>query len=209
LDNHVNNDLIERVYDVFDNHSVLVQLPGNGAGAFQDCILVIRKARDDSWIITGVEGLIDAENFALNVDKNSYRVERIANEGIRIPIPKVFTQPDIINNQTIFYYEGLSGRDAAFQIMTDDLKAKDYYYTFKFVEHNNQQFKMSNLTVRYIPKGILYEYEVVDPGGSVNKGITVGIAKGGKIILIQYYSFLEVYQKMKDQVEYTLANIQF
>ena len=68
---------------------------------------------------------------------------------------------------------------------------------------------MSYLFVRYIPTGILYEYEVVDPGGTKNKGITVGIEKGTKVILIQYYSFIDVYKQIKKQVDYSLANIKY
>ena len=144
----------------------------------------------------------------MNIDTDMFREENISDIGILIPIPKEFDRSDNINGQTIYYYEGKSGRDAAFQIMMDDLKAKIYYYTYKFVEHNNQQFKMSNLVVKYIPAGIKYEYEVVDPSsGSSNKGITVGIERSGKVVLIQYYSFLNVYKRIKPKVDYTLSNI--
>jgi hypothetical protein len=206
LNNHINNDLIKKTYEIFDNHSVLVNLVDQDPGT-SDVLLVIRKTRVSSWEIKGVIGIISKGNFSLEIDKGSFRIESIAAEGIRIPIPEVFTKPDIINNQTIFYFEGKSGRDAVFQVMSDQLKAKIYYYTYKFVEHNNQQFKMSNLVVRYIPLGILYEYEVLDPEGVTNKGITVGIQKGGKVILVQYYSFIDVYEKLKDQVNYTFFNI--
>jgi hypothetical protein len=171
--------------------------------------MVLRKRRDSKWEISGVEGIIPTDGFQSKIDNSLFRTEKISGLGIQIPIPKTFTRPQAINNQTIFYYEGESGRDAAIQIMSDQLKAKIYYYTYKFVEHNNQQFKMSNLFVRYIPAGILYEYEVLDPEGKKNKGITVGFEKSGEVILIQYYSFIDVYNQIKKQVDYMLANIQF
>jgi len=208
LDNHIGNDLINRTYEVFDNHSILVNLVSNKEGQMQDCILVIRKDRDSVWKITAVEGIFNTNKFPVNIEKNAYRIEKIAGEGIQIPIPKEFTKPDIIDNQTIFYFEGESGRDAVFQVMSDQLKARIYYYTFKFVEHSNQQFKMSNLIVRYIPAGILYEYEVIDTSGTKNKGITVGMEKGEKVILVQFYALVEAYEHIREQVNYTLANIQ-
>ena len=107
----------------------------------------------------------------------------------------------------MFFYEGSSGRDAVFQIMTDQISGRIYFYTFKFVEHNNQQFKLSNLIVRYVPAGIMYEYEVIDSDGIKNKGITVGIENERKAVLIQFYAFMEVYKNMQKQIDYTLANI--
>lgn len=209
LNNHNDNPLIKRIFEVFDNHSILIHVDANKAGRILDYIVTVRKKRDSNWEITGVEGMFSVNKHNTSIDKSSFRVEKIPGEGIQIPIPKTFTKPQQINNQTIFYFEGESGRDAVFQIMSDQLKAKIYYYTYKFVEHNNQQFKMSNLFVRYIPAGILYEYEVLDPEGQKNKGITVGIEKDGKVILIQYYSFIEVYKQIKNQVDYTLVNIQY
>ena len=207
LDNHLNNILIQRTFEVYDNHSILVHMPGNDGGPILDGILVIRKTRDSSWEITGIEGIIPKENIDSVIDKSDFRIEKIPNAGIQVLLPKDFIGPDIINDQVIFYYEGNSGRDAAFQVMIDQLKGKIYYYTFKFVEHNNQQFKLSDLIVRYLPVGIMYEYEVVDPGGVKNKGITIGIEKGDKAILIQYYALMGVYRQMKEQVDHMLANI--
>jgi hypothetical protein len=208
LNDHISNPLIMRVYEVFDNHSILIRYSDNSAGKMLDYIVIVRRRRDSSWEVSGVEGMLKLNNIN-TIDQNLFRIERISGEGIQIPIPKTFTEPQEINHQTIFYLEGKSGRDAVFQIMSDQLKAKLYYYTYKFVEHNNQQFEMSNLFVQYIPAGISYEYEVIDPEGQKNKGITVGIEKNGKVILIQYYSFIDIYHKIRKQVDYTLANIQY
>jgi hypothetical protein len=208
LDDHTSNIMISKCYEVFDNHSVLVAFNFKKDGNNQDCLLSIKKNRNSSWEIQGIIGLFSIGNSNLNVDQALFHEEKISDAGIIIPVPKEFNKSDYINGQTIFYYEGKSGRDAAFQIMVDELKAKIYYYTFKFVEHNNQQFKMSNLVVKYIPAGIKYEYEVIDPGSGIsNKGITVGIERSGKVVLIQYYSFLNVYKKMKSKIDYTLMNV--
>ncbi len=208
LDDHTNNIMISKCYEVFDNHSILVAFNFKKDGNNQDCLLSIKKNRNSSWEIQGVIGLFSIGNSNFIVDQALFHKEKISDAGIIIPVPKEFNKSDYINGQTIFYYEGKSGRDAAFQIMVDELKAKIYYYTFKFVEHNNQQFKMSNLVVKYIPAGIKYEYEVIDPGSGIsNKGITVGIERSGKVVLIQYYSFLNVYKKMKSKIDYTLMNV--
>ncbi len=208
LDNHTNNKLISRCYEVFDNHSVLVVFNFEKNGKIDECLLSIRKNKNMTWEITGIIGLISNTGARMNVDTNLFREEKISDIGILIPIPQEFDKSDHLNGQTIFYYEGKSGRDAAIQIMMDDLKAKIYYYTYKFVEHNNQQFKMSNLVVKYVPAGIKYEYEVVDPStGTSNKGITVGMERSGKVVLVQYYSFLSVYKKIKSRLDYTLSNI--
>jgi len=196
LDDHTNNIMISKCYEVFDNHSILVAFNFKKDRQNEDCLLSIKKNRNSTWEIQGIIGLFSMGYPNLNVDKALFYEEKISDAGIIIPVPKEFNKSDYINGQTIFYYEGKSGRDAAFQIMVDELKAKIYYYTFKFVEHNNQQFKMSNLVVKYIPAGIKYEYEVIDPGSGIsNKGITVGIERSGKVVLIQYYSFLNVYKK--------------
>jgi len=208
LDNHTDNLLIGRCYDVFDNHSVLVVFNFEKDGKIEECLLSIRKNRNSTWKITGIIGMISNANYSMNVDTNLFREEKITDIGISISIPREFDKSDHINGQTIYYYEGKSGRDAALQVMMDDLKAKIYYYTYKFVEHNNQQFKMSNLIVKYVPSGIKYEYEVIDPStGTTNKGITVGMERSGKVVLIQYYSFLNVYNKLKSKVDYTLSNV--
>lgn len=208
LDDHQNNILINKCYEVFDNHSVLVVFNFMKNGSIEDCLLSIKKNRNSTWAIEGIIGLFSEVNSIVNVNSDLFTEEKISDIGIIIPVPKEFNKSDYINGQTIFYYEGKSGRDAAFQIMSDELKAKIYYYTYKFVEHNNQQFKMSNLIVKYVPAGIKYEYEVIDPSsGTSNKGITVGIERSGKVVLIQYYSFLNVYNKIKYKVDYTLSSV--
>ncbi|MGD9327615.1 MAG: hypothetical protein PVH48_01535 [Cyclobacteriaceae bacterium] len=208
LDNHTSNILISRCYDVFDNHSVLVVFNFEKDGKIEECLLSIRKNRNSTWKIRGIIGLLSNSSDSMNIDTNLFREEKISDIGISILIPREFDKSDHLNGQTIYYYEGKSGRDAAIQVMMDDLKAKIYYYTYKFVEHNNQQFKMSNLVVKYVPAGIKYEYEVIDPGtGTSNKGITVGMERSGKVVLIQYYSFLNVYKKIKSRVDYTLSNV--
>jgi len=210
LDDHTNNTLIKKCYEVFDNHSVLVVFNFKKDGKIEDCLLSIKKNRNSTWEIQGIIGMFSMLSSNLNVDKDLFHEEKISDAGIIIPVPKEFNKSDYINGQTIFYYEGKSGRDAAFQIMVDELKAKIYYYTFKFVEHNNQQFKMSNLVVKYVPAGIKYEYEVIDPSsGTSNKGITVGIERSGKVVLIQYYSFLNVYKKIKPKIDYALTNVKY
>jgi hypothetical protein len=208
LDNHMNNLLIGRCYEVFDNHSVLVLFNFEKDGKIEECLLSIRKNRDSTWKIHGIIGLLSTTTYSMNVDANLFREEKISDIGISIFIPREFDKSDLINGQTIYYYEGKSGRDAAIQVMMDDLKAKIYYYTYKFVEHNNQQFKMSNLIVKYVPSGIKYEYEVIDPStGTANKGITLGMERSGKVVLVQYYSFLSVYKKIKSRIDYTLSNV--
>lgn len=207
LDDHINNTLINKCYEVFDNHSVLVIFNFKKDGNIEDCLLSIKKNRNSTWEIQGIIGLFSNLGSSSYIDMDLFNEEKIADAGISIPIPKEFDKSDNINGQTIFYYEGKSGRDAAIQIMMDELKAKIYYYTYKFVEHNNQQFKMSNLIVKYIPAGIKYEYEVIDPSGATNKGITVGIERSDKVVLIQYYSFLNVYTKIKSKIDYALTNV--
>jgi hypothetical protein len=210
LDNHTSNLLIGRCYDVFDNHSILVVFNFEKDGKIEDCLLSIKKNRNSTWEIQGVIGLFSKTDSGKKDETDMFREERISDIGILIPVPLEFDKSDHINGQTIFYYEGKSGRDAAIQVMMDDLKAKIYYYTYKFVEHNNQQFRMSNLVVKYVPAGIKYEYEVIDPStGTSNKGITVGIERSGKVVLIQYYSFLNVYEDIKSRVDYTFSNIKF
>lgn len=207
LDNFIGNELILRSHEVFDNHSVLVKVVGRESGKPVDCLLVIRRDRSSSWGIIGIMGLTTAGKQIKKIDSHDFRIEKFPKEGIQMPVPNSFAGPEIIDNQSIFFYEGNSGRDAVIQVMSDQLQAKIHYYTFKFVEHSNQQFKMSDLTVRYLPSGIMYEYEVVDPSGVRNKGITVGVENNGKAVLVQVYALIEAFGKIEEKVYYSLENI--
>lgn len=209
LNSYSENRVIKEVYKVFDNHSVVVSVTYMVQGKIKENLLILKRKRDGYWQITGLIGLLDAKKYrSTESDLSSkMKVEKVTSFGVKMPVPRNFIGPEIINDQTFFFFEGNSGRDAVFQIMTDQLTSKLYLYTYKFVEHNNQQFKMSNLVVRYVPAGILIEYEVVDPYGSKNKGITIGMEKNGQVILIQYYSFIDVYSKINKLVKYTFNHI--
>jgi len=207
LDNHTSNALVSRTYMVFDNHSVLIHTNYTIRDDVRDCIFVLRKNKSTDWSIRGIEGIFPVDPDTAGLDKKLFREERISSADISIPMPREFSGPDEISGQTIFYFEGQSGRDAVFQVIMDDLKAKIYYYTFKFIEHNNQQFRMSNMIVEYLPTGIKYEYEVIDPEGTKNKGITVGIERSGKVIIIQFYSLFKAYGQIRPKIDYALENI--
>lgn len=200
LEQYDRNEILEKVYPVFDNHSVLVRITFQNNRNVEQVLMVMQKA-GNIWSLTGFHGfglypetLPDQE-----LSRSEFRLEKIEEAGIVIPIPVDFSVADRSDNQVNFYLQGDTERDAVFQILIDELKAKVYYYTYKFVEFSNQQYELSDLVVRYMPYGILFEYTVMDHFGSKNKGITVGLNSGNKMVIIQLYAFFDVYQQRKGE----------
>jgi len=208
LDQYEGNDLIGRIYPVFDNHSVLVRMDYQSDGSYQNTLFVFKKI-DNQMILVGLDGFDISKSNSLknNISGNDYRMEKISQAGITLPVPKDFSGPDKSENQIIFYLKGETDRDAVFQVLIDELKTKIHYYTYKFVEFSNQQYDLSDLTVRYFPYGIIFEYVVIDSYGTKNKGITVGMSGNDRMIIIQFYAFYDIYQKRKEEINLALTGI--
>jgi hypothetical protein len=139
--------------------------------------------------------------------EEGFRIEKIPEAGIGLPVPEDFSKPERAEGQVIFSLRDKTERDAVFQVLVDELKAKVHYYTYKFVEFSNQQYDLSDLVVRYLPDGILFEYIVTDLAGVRNKGITLGMQNQGKMIIIQFYAFQDVYQKLEKQIMHVFNHI--
>lgn len=201
LEQYDHNEILDKVYPVFDNHSVLIRLNYQYHRIMEQVIMVMKKD-NDHWYITGFHGFglfpetPAEEDFSLK----EYRMEKIAEAGIVLPVPSDFSEADRSDNQINFYLQGETDRDAVFQVLIDEIKAKVYYYTYKFVEFSNQQYELSDLIVKYLPFGILFEYTVTDSYGTKNKGITVGMKSNNKMVLIQFYAFYDIFQKRKGEI---------
>jgi hypothetical protein len=200
LEQYDRNVILEKVYPVFDNHSVLIRVTYQNNRNVEQVLMVMRKS-GIIWTLTGFHGFgLYPENPPdLEISRRKFRMEKIEEAGIIVPIPIDFSQADRSDNQVNFYLQGDTERDAVIQILLDELKAKVYYYTYKFVEFSNQQYDLSDLVVRYLPYGILFEYTVMDHFGSKNKGITVGLKSRDKMVIIQLYAFYDVYQQRKGE----------
>jgi hypothetical protein len=209
LQSYTENKIIEEVYRVFDNHSIIIHAIYQNRGEREDGLLVLRKMKDQ-WKVFGLYGF-GVPFHSLSEHSGSeykYRKEDFPAAGMIIPVPSDFSEKQNQENQVNFLLTGETERDAVFQVMIDEPKQKMYFYTYKLVEFNNQHYDMSELTVRYLPYGILFEYIVVDPYGTKNKGITVGFENKGKSVIIQFYSFLDVFQKREGEIEWVFSNIE-
>ncbi len=200
LDNYDQNEILEKVYPVFDNHSVLILMNYQFNRSMEQALLVLKK-NDSQWTISGFHGLgLYPENTSVQeLSRHEFRMEKIGEAGIVIPIPIDFSDADRLEDQVNFYLPGETERDAVIQVLIDELKAKVYYYIYKFVEFSNQQYELSDLVVRYLPFGILFEYTVMDSNGSKNKGITVGLESENKMVVIQLYAFYDVFQRREEE----------
>ena len=200
LEQYDQNEMLDKVYPVFDNHSVLIRLNYQFNRNMEQALLVMKKIGIE-WSVTGFHGfgLFPKTPPEQELSRREFRMEKIAEAGIVIPIPADFSEADRSDNQVNFYLKGETERDAVFQVLIDELKAKVYYYTYKFVEFSNQQYELSDLVVRYLPFGILFEYTVMDTFGSKNKGITVGLKSENKMVIIQLYAFYDVFQERKEE----------
>jgi hypothetical protein len=203
------NEILDNVYPVFDNHSVLIQMKYQFDLNIDQVILVMRKA-GTGWSITGFHGfgLYPETPSDQGISKREFRLEKIEGAGITLPVPTDFSDADRSENQINFYLRGETERDAVFQVLIDDLKAKVYYYTYKFVEYSNQQNELSDLVVRYLPYGILFEYDVMDSFGSKNKGITVGLKSGNKMVIIQFYAFYDIFKNREKEFRQVFDHVE-
>jgi hypothetical protein len=200
LEQYDQNEILDDVYPVFDNHSVLIRVNYQFNRNTEQVLLVMKKT-GVQWSVAGFHGfgLIPDTSPEQELSRREFRMEKIAEAGIAIPIPSDFSEADRMEDQVNFYLKGETERDAVFQILIDELKAKVYYYTYKFVEFSNQQYELSELVVRYLPFGILFEYTVMDTFGSKNKGITVGLKSDNKMVIIQLYAFYDVFEQRKEE----------
>jgi len=202
LDRYDGNEILSKIYPVFNNHCVLVKIEYQSGRSWGEVIMVMRNI-GDHWAVIGFQGLgfepeIQSDRAAV---EEAYRIEKIPEAGIQFPVPIDFSKADKSDNQINFYLENITNRDAVFQILIDELSAKVYYYTYKFVEFSNQQYDLSDLTVRYLPYGILFEYQVTDSYGNKNKGITVGMKSNDQLIVIQFYAFYDIYMHRKAEID--------
>jgi hypothetical protein len=198
LERYEQNEILKNIYPVFDNHSVLVKIEYQYNRYWKEVIMVMRKLADQ-WSIVGLYGFelpIESQSEQSGLYDN-FRMEKIPEAGILFPVPADFSKADRSENQINFYLEDETKRDAVFQILVDVSGPKVYYYTYKFVEFANQQYDLSGLTVRYLPYGILFEYDVSDSFGVKNKGVTVGMESDDHLVVIQFYAFYDIYKRRK------------
>ncbi len=208
LENYTSSDIIRVVYRVFDNHSVIIHALYDHQSRREDALLIMKKNKE-GWKITGIAGF--GMPFS-DVDKRTipgttFRNEKLHTADLILPVPGDFSKADYQENQVNFYLKGQTERDAVFQVMVDERKQKMYFYTYKLVEYNHQHYELSDLIVRYLPFGILFEYTVVDLYGIKNKGITVGLETRDRSVIIQFYSLIDIYYERKEEVDYVFRNI--
>ncbi len=208
LDRFEGNDIINKIYPVFDNHSVVVKMDYQSDRNNNNTLFVFKKIKNRIKLVGlygfDISSLVTPPN---DIPVQGYRMEKIAQAGIILPVPNDFSEPDKSENQVNFYLTGETDRDAVLQVLVDELKTKIHYYTYKFVEFSNQQYDLSELIVRYLPFGIIFEYVVIDPFGTKNKGITVGMRNNDRMIIIQFYAFYDVYQTRQENINIALKNI--
>lgn len=209
LDSYQSNNLIRRVYPFFDNHSILVNCVYGINNQQSDVIFVLNQNSDNTWEISGISGF--GSSFIPVKDeisvKLSFRIEKVNEAGVNIELPDGFSTADVKENQVNYYLKGKTDRDAVIQVMHDQLKAKIYYYIYKFVEFTNQQYKISDLRVRYLPAGILFDYIAEDPYGNKNKALTMGIDNKGEAVVIQFYCLMDTYEKIRPEIEHLFRNV--
>jgi hypothetical protein len=208
LETYQQNKLLEGIYPVFDNHSILVRAEHSRGSAGEPVSLVMKKTTG-RWQVAGIHGfgLSTGQFTGQDLPDKGFRIERIPEAGIEIPVPEDFSKPERTEGQVIFSLQQSTERDAVFQVLIDELKAKVHYYTYKFVEFSNQQHDLSDLVVRYLPHGILFEYTVKDPYGIKNKGITMGMQVRGKMVIVQYYAFYDIFKKREQEIQQVFNNI--
>ncbi|MBR9998816.1 MAG: hypothetical protein KFF73_07585, partial [Cyclobacteriaceae bacterium] len=131
LEQFEQHKILEKVYPVFDNHSILIQAdyPGNRTG---EQITLVLKNENGRWTITGLNGfgLSPGQPAGPVPAELGFRIEKIPEAGIVMPIPVDFSKPERVEGQVIFNLEDKTERDAVFQVLIDEYKTKVHYYTY-------------------------------------------------------------------------------
>ena len=209
LEDFTTSEMVGKIYPVFDNHSILVHAITEQSERREDALIILRNCNNKGFKIISIEfvGIPVELNLPDSESAASCREEKVRDAGISFCIPEDFSGPEELPGQVNFSLSGETERDAVWQVMIDTNSARIHYYTYKFVEHMNLQYKLSGLIASYVPEGIKFEYEVIDPYGTSNKGITIGISARGKNIILQYYAFLDIFERDQKLVEHTIESI--
>ena len=200
------------VFRVFDNSDIIVtgkyHVPKDKAE--YDFYLIFEN-NNDKWIVSTVYlsdvKLIDKTSAS---EYNNHRKEILDSLGLTLMVPKNFSKLIMLDSFPSFILPGVSQRDAIIQIITTDLKAPYDFMTKKYVELVVlKNFSNPYYTISYLPNGIKFDYSLVNSEDGINnKGITIGLEKNGKLILIQFYSYETTYNEIWKEIDLMLRNIQ-
>ena len=161
-----------------------------------DFNLVLGKF-NNYWKLTSIH-LSDVKLVMENSENlPNHRIENLEEFGLEIPIPNKFSERKLENDMITFTLAGETPRDAAIQIFAGEKKAPIELFTYKWAEYIAlSKFSSSNFIAKLHPNGIIYEYFLIDQDGNENKGISVGLEKENKVIIIQYFSFSKTYDEI-------------
>jgi len=198
LNSEQKQEISEKLSRVFSNNHMLIsgKYTDLKDSAHYDFYLILGRI-NNNWKLESVY-LSDVKFVMKNVETlPNHRIENLEEFGLEIPIPDMFAEKQRENDMITYTLAGGTPRDAIIQIFSAEKKAPIELLTYKWAEHIAlNKYRSSNFTAKLHPDGIVYEYLLVDQNGNENKGISVGLEKKNKVIIIQYFSFSETYHEI-------------
>lgn len=200
---------------VFDNKSILavsdmVISDTFGISRTADAGLVFKEITETGeWKIIGIFGLdVRTEGKTLQIEDEKIEIKKFEQGRIKVPIPTFFTNKKEDGNTISYFMPGETPNDAAIQIIFDSLKEQLDEYGYRWTLFILQNKQHSEILVRYITDGYLYEFNVIGSDGRRNKGLIAVLENNGKVILVNYFSYFNVYQDIHDYIIYSIKNIE-
>jgi len=198
------------LYRVFSDINVLIR--GNYTdreNSTFDYSLVFGKF-NSSWKITSIH-LSDVNLIIKNSPNilDEFRIENITNMNISFPVPNYFSDRIIEDKMVSFILEGETPRDAIIQVVSGELKAPIEVMTYKWADYIAfSRYNTHSVRTKLHPLGTIIEYVLEDENGDVNQGITIGIENNDSLIIMQIFSFKDIYHKIWQDIDLMIRNIE-
>lgn len=209
-------DYAMKIYRIFDNRKIftvydLIIHSERGIQKSFVGTLYYKDLQNDKWIITSLFGFntdLSIKGSGCPCRKERWKIEEFPDYGIKVPMLKSFSIKETIGNIINFYMPRETSKDAVYKIFSVELSSPINVLSYKWVELFLKDKQHSEIKIKYLPYGYLYEFDFIDDDGRSNKGIIIAIENKNKAIFVQYFSSLEVYDKIRTDIEYSIRYIE-
>jgi hypothetical protein len=198
-----------RIYRMFSNLSVFItaEIKDKEKNTSKSVFLNMSIDNNNNWVVSSF--LDPSIGMAANtgVPKDRFRSESYDSLNFEILIPNEFSQAQRNGTQTTYLMPGNTSHDAAIQIDNYELKAPVNILSYNWVVYLTSQYDHSDILIKYMPYGYKYEYTLKDSNGNLNKGITTAFVSKNRFVCVQYFSFMETYNKIWTDIDLMIRKI--
>jgi hypothetical protein len=200
-----------KIFRVFSNCSIFVtvDLTDKTKDTNNTIFLNIIFDNDKNWVVNSFTDTSIKFSTTTKFPQERFRIESYHELKFDIPIPVDFSTGTKTRTQTSYILSGETDRDATIQIDWNELIAPVSILSYNWVQYIVNQYNYSDILIKYLPYGYTYEYFVKDQDGISNKGITTAFESNNKFVFIQYFSFTKTYDRIENDIDIMLRNINF